>query len=99
MSIQYIAKEGGAVYVIGLRHEGAEFKEDVCSHCIDPEDEGRKCVKADVTNSQASNGASKKNSSVVLYDIAESKADVGCKIVEYKSNGDLAEKRTMKIRV
>ena len=61
-----------------------------------PEDEGSKCIKADVTNS---NWASKKNSSVILYDIAESKADVDCKVVEYKNYGDLAEERTMKIRV
>ena len=48
LGIQNISNQSCTVYVIGLRHEGAELEEDVCSHGIDPEDEGSEGVEDDV---------------------------------------------------
>ena len=74
-------------------HHGGELEEDVGGHGIDPEHEGGEGVEGEVPNCNATKRTIWKQPSDTPAEVVAREANIGNKVIEDKSDGNLSKQR------
>jgi hypothetical protein len=99
LGIKYVQDKLHCVIVWTRWHHGAKLEENVGGHGIDPEHEGGECVEGEITNSDATKGCGGEQATQAHTEIVPGKTNIGDKVIEDKSNGNLSKQRSMQVRI
>ena len=77
----------------------AELEEDIGCHGIDPEHQAGEGIKDDMANHDTGQGVETNTATESFAEVSEGQANIGSKIVDDESEGDLSKEWLAKILI